>query len=212
MENYVEMPLEEGKAILAQTAMSLGYEKPLGSVFAESVCWLEDRSLPGVSQAISYMVLSQELNYRDRKRQQLGNGGIRIHSPVWSAMLFCELMDDLELDHRIAIQGPISPLLMAPMIVFKAADFQKAVRMRFLGEEITLSDSGIWVSHNGKHNSSDLQRILMLDPTAHYPTSIELVEINTLDETKLVYKYKKSETLRFPEFRIRDEDILYLGV
>lgn len=212
MSNYVELPLEEGKELIANTAMSLGYEEDLANLLAYSAWWLENRSLHGVTQACVYMLLTRDIEYRDRKAIKLPDGGLRIRSPMWGGNLFWKLMDDGDLiDTSLAIYGPVSPLLMIPMIVHEAANLDKAVRMSFNGLQMVFAKTGTWITNADEKGDVDITIMSLLDADAKRATSIQLIELNEMNQESRYTHYNRLDKLRFPKIRVRGDKTLYLG-
>lgn len=203
--SYVEVPLDEARAILAETAIRIGYEPDFAKALAWSAWWLENRSVSGVSQLIVYLGLVKNLDPEDRAPRSDPEYGMRCVCPVQAAGMVWSHVGDKESLDRIGFRGPASQLLMAPSLVFCVRDRGYGIRLRYLDQSVVFWNEGVLIE------SESLANYAWVDPGIKDPTLIEFLKVDEMELDGIHQPYRRLDRLKLPSVRMTGAGTLDLS-
>ena len=201
----IEVPVDEAKSILAETAAKIGYDADWAKALAHSAWWLENRSVSGVSRLIVYLMLVQDHDPADLAPKRDPEFGMSCICPVQAAGLIWTNVGEQETLSSIGLRGPASQLLIAPLLVHCAQDRGYGIRLRFLDQSVVCWKEGILIE------SESLANFGWVDESIRSPTVIEFIKVDEIEIDGIHHPYRRLDTLKLPSVRMTGQGFLDLS-
>ena len=202
------LPLADAKAILTKTVVSTGYSEELAEDLVSSALWLEARGAKGVRQLIAYLLLFNGMTQEELRPHKDPDYAIRSICPVMAAnVLANKIGNEAKLPGgTIAIRGPASAILMAPILTALADVFDRNLRLWFGDTKLAFSKQG-WA-----RESNTMVSLYMFDRKAKDPTAISFITREEGPRAQdIVRPFEKLETVALPTRRLSDQGMLNLS-
>ncbi len=202
---HVDVPVEEAKAILAETAVRIGYQVDWAKMLAQSAWWLENRGVPGVTELVVYLMLVRKHAPAALAPKKDPDYGMSCVCPVQAAAIVWNHVDKPALLTSTGFRGPATPLLMAPTLVYLAKDRGYCVRLRYLDQCVVFWDEGIDIQ------SQSLANFGWVDDDIKDPTLVEFVKRDAFEPEGIHHAYRRLDKLKLPKVRMTGEGYLDLS-
>jgi hypothetical protein len=139
-----EIPVDKGRTLLVNRAMSLGYSEPLSCQLADAALWLERIEARGVHSLLVYLILTKDLPFEQRKPSVGSRYGMRCVCPIMAADLLVNKYSKQSGLPKgiIGLEGPAAPALMAPALVEFARTRKRAVRLHAYDTKMVFGENG----------------------------------------------------------------------
>lgn len=200
-----EVPVDEAKSILAETAVRIGYDVDWAKMLAHSAWWLENRSVSGVSLLIVYLALVKDRDPADLAPKRDPEFGMSCVCPVQAAgMVWTNVGEQANLT-SVGFRGPASQLLMAPTLVYCADDRGCGVRLRFLDQSVVFWKDGVLIE------SENLANFGWVDDGIKDPTIIEFIKVDDIELDGIHHEYRRLDSLKLPTVRMTGKGFLDLS-
>lgn len=198
----------EAKTILIRTVMSVGYTAELAEDLVSSALWLEARGAKGIRQLIVYLLLIKDKTQEDLRPQKDDEHAVRAICPIMTAnVLANKIGNEAKVpDGVIAVRGPASVLLMAPILTALANVFDRNLRLWFGDTQISFSNEGWALESDG------MISLFMFDHKAKDPTGISFIpKADGPLPDQIISPFERLETVALPTARMTDTGILNLS-
>lgn len=158
MNDYVVFSLRHGMSILADAAISRGYDRENAELLVRSALWLESTHYSGVNHLIAYLILIKGYPLSTLKPWRHPRYQIAGRCPIYLAKLIIDIWTEDPDRQDVALGAPASPLLFMPLIVEWVGKQGKSVRLQHWHYSCLFSARG-WVFESNKFGGFGLINI-----------------------------------------------------
>lgn len=198
--SHVDVPVQEGRRLLINTARSIGYSDALAEQLIDSALWLERRHASGVSMLMVYMLLTRDFTDDQRRPERDSRYGLRSVCPVMAANVWVNRFGEVGPPEGVAgMMGPAAPALMAPTLMAYAASVGRALRLHAYNIQLRYVQNGFEI----EGDTFGLYPLVFED--CSMPTGIEFIEPFEMPEPRLL------STIEISKVRMTGGDTLRLS-
>lgn len=173
-----EISVDQGRALLVNRAMSLGYPEPLACQLADAALWLERIEARGVHSLLVYLILTKDIPFEQRKPAVGARYGVRCMCPIMAAGLLVNKYSKRSGLPKgiISLEGPAAPVLIAPALVEFARTRKRAVRLHAYDTKMVFGENGFHFEDGG------FGHFPLVDPSGTEQVGFEFIDLVAFPE------------------------------